>query len=114
MTNKSKKSNALQQHEDWLRKHGVHPDQIEMKRMKSKDNGILFPDLKVQISAKLSNNLAVTGGFKNSIMDNLKNETPEIQEAIIAKSKQIAPAFSKGAYQYITPGTDLTDIGKKK
>ena len=31
-----------------------------------------------------------------------------------AKSKRVALAFNKGAYQYITPGTDLTSIGKKK
>ena len=113
-TKSQKQTIASQKHEDWLRSMGVHPDQIEMKRMKSKDNGINLPNLKVQNSSKLSNNLSVKGGFRNSIMDNLQNESPEIQDAIISKSKQIAPAYSKGAYQYITPGTDLTDIGKKK
>ena len=114
LSKSKKQSLANQKHEDWLRKRGLHLDQIEMKRMKSKDNGISLPDLTVYNSTKLSNNLYVRGGFRHNLMDNLKRETLEVQEAIIAKSKQIAPAFSKGAYQYITPGTDLTDIGKKK
>jgi methyl coenzyme M reductase gamma subunit len=51
-----------------------------------------------------------------SIMDptNLAKESPEVREAIIAKSQRIAPAYSKGAFQYITPDSDITDIGRKK
>lgn len=51
-----------------------------------------------------------------SIMDprNLAKESPEIREAILAKSQRIAPAYNKGAAQYITDGADLTDIGRKK
>ena len=82
--------------------------------MKNKDSGIELPNLKIHNNIPLGNNIPVKGGFRNGVMDNIKNETPEVQEAIIAKSKRIAPAFSKGAYQYITPGTDLSDIGKKK
>lgn len=29
------------------------------------------------------------------------------------KSKQVAPHYSKGAYQYITPGMDLSNLGRK-
>lgn len=52
----------------------------------------------------------------HSIMDpkRLAKETPEIRAAIIAKSHRIAPAYNKGAAQYITDETDLTDLGRKK
>jgi hypothetical protein len=47
-------------------------------------------------------------------MENLHKETPEVQKEIMAKANRTAPAYSKGAYQYITPGADLSDGGKKK
>lgn len=36
------------------------------------------------------------------------------QEEIERKKKRIAPAYNKGAYQYITDGTDPSDLGRKK
>lgn len=39
--------------------------------------------------------------------------TGEAADAVIAKSKRIGIAFSKGGYQYITEGTDLKTLGKK-
>lgn len=44
----------------------------------------------------------------------LKCGDKEAASKITEKSKRVAIAFNKGAYQYITPGTDLTSIGKKK
>jgi len=35
------------------------------------------------------------------------------QEEIARKRKCIAPAYNKGAYQYITPETDPKTIGRK-
>lgn len=51
-----------------------------------------------------------------SIMDpkELAKETPEVREAILAKSKRIAPAYNKGAAQFISDEMDPTDIGRKK
>jgi hypothetical protein len=50
---------------------------------------------------------------RSSVMDpmSLAKETPEIQDAIIAKSKRIAIAYNKGAYQYVTDGTDPKTLG---
>lgn len=41
----------------------------------------------------------------------LAKEPEHIREAIIAKSKRIAIAYNKGAYQYVTDGTDPKTIG---
>lgn len=43
----------------------------------------------------------------------LAKESPEVQEAIIAKSKRLAPAFNKGAVQYITDDADIQTLGRK-
>ena len=44
---------------------------------------------------------------------NLARESEETQQAILAKSKRIAPMFNKGADQYITEESDLTTLGRK-
>ena len=43
----------------------------------------------------------------------LSKESPEVQEAIIAKSKRLAPAFNKGAVQYITDDAEIQTLGRK-
>ena len=43
----------------------------------------------------------------------LAKESPEVQEAIIAKSKRLAPAFNKGAVQYITDDAEIQTLGRK-
>lgn len=50
---------------------------------------------------------------KHSVMDAamLAKEPEHVREAIIAKSKRIAIAYNKGAYQYVTDGTDPKTIG---
>lgn len=52
---------------------------------------------------------------KLSVMNpmSLAKESEETREAIIAKSKRIAIAYSKGAYQYVTDDTDAKTIGRK-
>lgn len=65
----------------------------------------------------VSNNLGTGGGFKRSIDDHQwkrdRQESSATIKAIEAKKKQIAPAFSKGAFQYLTPQTNPHEIGKK-
>lgn len=101
---------AKEKHVKWLRDQGLLPEQLA-KTPKSVGE---LPNYKVKENAKLSNNIAVRGGFRNGVLDNLHKESPEVQKAILDKAKRTAPAYSKGAYQYITDGASLTDIGKKK
>jgi hypothetical protein len=51
---------------------------------------------------------------KRGIMEVIHKESEQVRKEILIKASRIAPAYSKGAYQYITPDTDLSDIGKKK
>lgn len=41
----------------------------------------------------------------------LAKEPKHVQDEIIAKSKRIAIAYNKGAYQYVTDGTDPKTLG---
>lgn len=52
---------------------------------------------------------------KETIMDRVLagKESPEVSEAIKHKASRLAPEFNKGAVQYITEGSDLTQLGKK-
>ena len=48
-----------------------------------------------------------------SVMDPraLASETKETRDEIIAKSKRVAIAYNKGAYQYVTDETDPKTLG---
>lgn len=104
---------AQAKHDKWLRERGLHPEQRDLQRA-FKGRGIVeTPDLKVKENAPLSNRIDANG-IKQGVMANLHKERPEVQKEILDKAARTAPAYSKGAYQYITPSADLTDIGKKK
>ncbi len=51
-----------------------------------------------------------------SIMDPLqwRDESPETVDAIKHKATCLAPAYSKGAYQYVSAGTNPHDLGRKR
>lgn len=111
------KRKAIQEHDAWLKQNGLHPDQLKLRKKNIKnDDRRSMPSLGDARKSleKLSNNLHVSGGYRTGVMDNLHKETAEVRKAILDKANRVAPAYSKGGYQYITPGTDLTDIGKKK
>ena len=106
----AKQQRALAEHNEWLKKRGVHPSQLAPVR-----NSVnRIPDYREDQRNTVPLSNAVGNGFKSGVMENLHKEKPEVQKEILAKAKRIAPAYSKGGYQYITPESDLTDIGKKK
>jgi hypothetical protein len=114
-SSKQKKSKSQKQsladakHEQWLRKRSLHPDQIKGVGFNARNT---IPNYRVDNPHQLGN--GVGNGFQRGIMVNLHKEKPEVQKAILDKAKRTAPAYSKGAYQYITPDQDLSDLGRKK
>jgi hypothetical protein len=114
VANTAKARKAKMDHDAWLRGQGLHPEQLELQKAFKGQYRNSLPDLTVNSHIPVGNNLAVDGGYRHSVMDNLHHESSAIRKEILDKARRIAPAFSKGAYQYITPGSDLTDIGKKK
>lgn len=112
-SNSKRSAEAEAKHNDWLAKQGLTANQIKMKKafLGNVRNTIQHDSTPRNIS-QLSN--SVGNGFKKGIMENLHKESLEVQKEILYKARRTAPAYSKGAYQYITPGADLTDIGRKK
>jgi hypothetical protein len=114
LPNTASKRDSNSKHNAWLKKNGVHLDQIELTKIVKGEFKNKLPDLTTNTKIPLGNNIPVKGGYRNGILDNLSKETPEIQKEILAKAARTAPAYSKGNYVYITDQTDLSDIGKKK
>lgn len=112
-SNSKKLAAATDKHNSWLEKQGLTPNQIKLKKAFVGNVRInIKPDLTTSSPYQLSN--SVGNGYKKGIMENLHKEAPEVQKEIMAKAARTAPAYSKGAYQYITPGADLSDVGRKK
>ena len=107
----AKQKRAVEEHEAWLRSRGIGAKTKTEKRAASPND---IPDYRAdnRTAVPLGNKLG--NGYQTGVMVNLKNESIATQTEILAKAKRIAPAFSKGAYQFITPGTDLSDLGNKK
>lgn len=107
----AKQKRALEEHEAWLKKQGIGTKTKTEKRVASPNS---IPDYRADQRSTVPLGNTIGNGYKNGIMENLHKESPETQKEILAKAKRLAPAYSKGAYQYITPGSDVMDLGKKK
>lgn len=112
---KNKKKSARQikadaEHAAWLKARGLDRATVQAKVAKEKPRAEMpkYEYTKVQYSN------VVGSGTQSGVMANLANESAQTRKEILNKAKRIAPAYSKGAYQYITPESDLTDIGRKK
>ena len=84
------------------------------------------PGMKIERTAELpkyeyrrvtSDSIPGGGGFKRSVEDYKWRKDQEESKATIQeierKKSCLAPAYNKGAVQYVTPGTDPRYIGKK-
>ena len=110
LANTAAKRKADAEHDAWLRKRGVHPDQLKARNIKSTAS---IPNYRegIRSTAPLSN--AVGNGFKTGVMENLHKEAPEVQKAILDKASRCMPLYNKGGLQYCTEGTDMKMVGSK-
>jgi hypothetical protein len=101
---------------------GVIQKKLDVSRIQSKlgdykpaNNSYLRPGS--EQASKIASHVTTTQFVPNrtGVMDEtfLAKESPEVRDAIIAKSKRIAIAYSKGAYQYVTDEADAKTIGRK-
>ena len=102
-----KQLQAKAEHEAWLKKNGVHPDQLKHKP-KTRNT---FPSYKTE-KAHLSNTI-VDGGHNKSIMANLYKESEVVQRKILEKAKRIDMAYNKGGLVYVTDGMDIKTMGAR-
>ena len=107
------------EHDAWLEKMGLTKTQIRAKKSKDTSWKSQYSEsLKVDRSSTQYESAGMSGSVSScanrSIMANLHKEPEHVREAILAKAARTAPLYSKGPYQYITDGTNLDDVGKKK
>lgn len=107
----------------WCKQYGIDP---VTNKLKIKPVGFVnkHPTINPMIAARMNAQRQIvrvdsghTGAiYTKSMMDPLqwRGESPEVIEAIKFKATCIAPAYSKGAYQYVSASTDPSDLGKKK
>lgn len=105
------------EHDAWLRKRGLHPDQKPLRDAIQKSKGAKpvnnIPDYREGIRSTVPLSNGVGNGFKTGVMENLHREKPEVQKEILAKASRCMPLYNKGGYQYATEGTDMTTVGSK-
>ena len=99
---------ARAEHDAWLNMMGIKVRDLSPR-------GKLQPeDRERKTLPPLSNGIG--NGFVTSIDDwkwKSRKETAATIKKIEEKKKRIAPAYPKGASQYITPATDLATLSKK-
>lgn len=98
------------EHDAWLRKRGLHPEQRKDKQVKSTAT---IPNYREGITSKIPLSNAVGNGFRSGVMENLHKEKPEVQKQILAKASRCMPLYNKGGYQFATDGTDMKMVGSK-
>lgn len=102
---------ARAEHNRWLEKRNLLPSQVRARLGKPKQ--LSAWDAKPPPAP--SQSMVYTAGV-NSIWEKIRKgeEKPETVEAIVAKSKRIAPAYSKGALQYLGEDPEvIRNAGKK-
>ncbi len=100
-----------EQHEKWLRKHGVHPDQLKGRKKysnKPKDFGVAK-----DYYGNLSNTIAPPV-LVNSIWEQVRlhPESDAVMQAINEKRSRVGPAYNKGGLQLL-PKKEIIYSGKK-
>lgn len=103
----AKQLKAKADHEAWLKKNGVHPDQLKHKpKIK-----VALPSYKTE-KVQLSNTI-VDGGRNKSIMANLYKESEAVQRKILEKAKRTEMAYNKGGLVYVTDEMDIKTMGSR-
>jgi hypothetical protein len=103
----AKQLQAKAEHEAWLKRNGVHPEQLKHKP-KAKTTLPSYKTEKVQLS-----NTIVDGGRDRSIMSNLYKESVAVQRKILEKAKRTEIAYNKGGLVYVTDEMDIKTMGSR-
>lgn len=93
----AKQIQAKAEHDAWLRKNGVHPEQLTM----AKHHKIKIPSYKTE-KTELSNTI-VDGGRANGVMANLYKESAHVQTQVMAKVAGVTQLYNKGGYGVAVP-----------
>lgn len=118
----AKQLRARAEHDAWLRKQGVHLDQL-VKRVPKP--GKLNKTFNIQPDATPCSNGFASGGAKKSIFDG-NWQDKYLDDPLMAEREQIAlqkaealkgrilPLYNKGGLQLMPEGLKMTDLGKRR
>lgn len=93
----AKELKAKAEHEAWLRKNGVHPDQLTKAKLHKNE----LPKYKTEKVA-LSNTI-VDGGRAKGVMANLYKESAHVRAEIAKKATSVTQLYNKGGYGVAVP-----------
>lgn len=102
------------QHDVWLLKRGLHPEQIKTKKTADKSWRSQYSEsLKVDRGDYVSSGMSGSASscIKRGVMANLHREPPEVQKAILEKASRVMPLYNKGGLQLLSPADDLKTVG---
>ena len=114
---------AKAEHDAWLKKMGVDSESLTKKNSSKGARKLKGNFVHDRNGLKTSDTIA-PGGAKRSVFDT-QWQDPYREDAVMAerealalakaeaRKSQVAPAYSKGAYQLITPGEDPKTLGRK-
>lgn len=117
----AKQLKAKADHDAWLRKQGLHPDQLSA-RIAKKPNKLNLELVKDKSGQECSNGFA-PGGFKKSVFDSRWQKTyddpymAEREEAALkkaeAKKTNIMQTYNKGPVMYAS-NLKMTELGRRR
>jgi hypothetical protein len=102
---------AKQKHDAYLRKQGIHPDQLAAKRSSPVKDvatpGYVYEPRRPKTSDTVGN------GFRTGMLDKLHLEPENVRAEIVKKSMRVEMLYPKGPCQFVTDGTDTTMLGNR-
>ena len=112
---KTKPSKSDLEHQKWLAKRGLLPQQVKAKiKLDNKWQEEYSKTIKVE---RKYQSAEMTGSSdscaKKDIMSRLHKEPEHVKKQILDKASRVMPLYNKGGLQYCTPETDIKTVGTK-
>ena len=112
---KTKPSKSDLDHQKWLAKRGLSPQQLKAKiKLDNKWQEEYSKTIKVE---RKYESVETSGSrdscAKKDIMTRLHKEPEHIRKEILDKASRVMPLYNKGGLQYATPETDMKSVGSK-
>ena len=112
---KTKPSKSDLEHQKWLAKRGLSPQQLKAKiKLDNKWQEEYSKTIKVE---RKYESVETTGSWdscaKKDIMTRLHKESDHTRKEILNKASRVMPLYNKGGLQYVTPETDIKTVGSK-
>lgn len=112
---KSKPSKSDLEHQSWLAKRGLLPQQVKTK-IKLDNNWQEEYSKSIKVERKYESAEMIGSRdscAKKDIMSRLHKEPEHVKKEILDKASRVMPLYNKGGLQYVTPETDIKTVGTK-